>query len=122
MIVGGHEHFPIAATENRTLISKAGSDAKFVARIDINKREGGAVERFFELIPITAAIADDPETLAVVTAYESRLGTALDAVVGHSAVGRSRPRASRMRSNETNVSATWWPTRFAPMSAPTSRS
>ena len=35
MIIGGHEHFPITATENRTLISKAGSDAKFVARIDV---------------------------------------------------------------------------------------
>ena len=103
VIVGGHEHFPIAATENRTLISKAGSDARFVARIDINKREGGAVERFFELIPVTAAIADDPETLSVVTAYESRLDTALDAVVGHSTVGLEAT-ASRMRSNETNVS------------------
>ncbi len=38
LIVGGHEHFPITATENRTLISKAGSDAKFVARIDVDRR------------------------------------------------------------------------------------
>ena len=44
------------AVENRTLISKAGSDAKFVARIDVNRRPGSAVERFYELIPITAAI------------------------------------------------------------------
>ena len=38
VIIGGHEHYPITATENRTLISKAGSDAKFVARIDVNRR------------------------------------------------------------------------------------
>ena len=37
LIVGGHEHYPITAVENRTLISKAGSDAKFVARIDVNR-------------------------------------------------------------------------------------
>jgi len=42
LIVGGHEHFPITATENRTLISKAGSDAKFVARIGST---GGACVR-----------------------------------------------------------------------------
>ena len=28
LVIGGHEHFPIATTENRTLISKAGSDAR----------------------------------------------------------------------------------------------
>ena len=42
VIVGGHEHFPITAIENRTLISKAGSDAKFVARIDVNRRADAA--------------------------------------------------------------------------------
>ena len=46
LIVGGHEHFPIAASVNRTFISKAGSDAKFVARIDLAKRPGRGVERY----------------------------------------------------------------------------
>src|SRR5262245_56955768 len=60
LIIGGHEHFPITATENRTLISKAGSDAKNVARIDVNRRSDGTVERFYELLPITNVIANDP--------------------------------------------------------------
>src|SRR5688572_13294161 len=72
VIVGGHEHFPIAALENRTFISKAGSDAKFVARIDLQRRPTGSVERFYELVPITSAIADDPRTAEVVSAYEAK--------------------------------------------------
>ena len=57
LIVGGHEHYPITVTENRTLISKAGSGAKFVARIDVNRRPNGVVERFFEMVPMTSAIS-----------------------------------------------------------------
>ncbi len=67
---------------NRTFISKAGSDAKFVARIDVAKRPGRPVERFYELIPITGALPDDPKTAEVVNAYESKLGAGLDEVVG----------------------------------------
>ncbi len=82
LVIGGHEHFPIASVENHALISKAGSDAKFVARIDINRAPGGGVERFYELIPVTGAIPDEPDTAKVVADYESRLGKELDAVVG----------------------------------------
>jgi 5'-nucleotidase len=102
LIVGGHEHFPITATENRTLISKAGSDAKFVARIDLNRRASGTVERFYELIPITAAITDDPRTAAVVDSYMSRMGAELDVVVGSSRVPLDG-RAGRLRASETNL-------------------
>ena len=86
VIVGGHEHYPITAAEGRTLISKAGSDAKFAARIDMSRRPGPAatVERFFELIPVTSAIPDDAKTAAVADSYEMRLGKELDAVVGTS--------------------------------------
>ena len=102
LIVGGHEHFPITATENRTLISKAGSDAKFVARLDLNRTADGVVERFYELLQVTAAIADDPATLAVVTDYESRLGAALQAVVGTSRVPLDA-QTVRLRAGETNL-------------------
>jgi 2',3'-cyclic-nucleotide 2'-phosphodiesterase (5'-nucleotidase family) len=102
LIIGGHEHFPITATENRTLISKAGSDAKFVARLDVNRRADGMVERFFELMPITDAIPDEPKTAEVVNAYESRLGTELNVVVGTSRVGLDAD-SVRMRAGETNL-------------------
>jgi 5'-nucleotidase / UDP-sugar diphosphatase len=102
LIVGGHEHYPITATENRTLISKAGSDAKFVARIDVNRQPSGLVERFFELVPITGAIADDPRTAAVARSYEDRLGVELNTVVATSRVPLDAD-STRMRASETNL-------------------
>jgi 2',3'-cyclic-nucleotide 2'-phosphodiesterase (5'-nucleotidase family) len=84
LIVGGHEHYPLTTTEGHALISKAGSDAKFAARIDIIRAPSPAstVERFFELVPVTAAIPDDTKTAAVANGYEERLGKELDTVVG----------------------------------------
>jgi 5'-nucleotidase len=105
LIVGGHEHFPITVTEGRTLISKAGSDARWVARIDLNRagpNRAAPVERFYELLPITAALGDDPRTKDVVASYESRLGTALDTVVGSTSVPLDAS-SLRMRASETNM-------------------
>ena len=57
-------------TENRTLISKAGSDAKWIARIDINRaarsdgRREGTLERFFELIPVTGVVKLNGQPIA----------------------------------------------------------
>ncbi len=84
LIVGGHEHYPITAAEGHALVSKAGSDAKYAARIDILRRPGAAptVERFYELIPVNNTIPDDAKTAAVANGYEDRLGKALDEVVG----------------------------------------
>src|SRR5262249_11801879 len=72
VIAGGHEHYPITSMVDRTLISKAGSDAKWVARIDL-WREGSSIERRIELVPVDKQLADDPATAAVVAGYESRL-------------------------------------------------
>jgi len=85
LVIGGHEHYPITSVEQHALISKAGSDAKFVARVDINRLRDGTVERFYELIPVNSGIPDEPETAKVVAAYESRLGEELDTVVGATA-------------------------------------
>ena len=93
LIVGGHEHYPITATEGRTFISKAGSDAKFVARIDVDRRASGTVERFYELIPITSALPDEPRTAEVVASYETRLGSELNTVVSSSSVPRDDAKA-----------------------------
>jgi 2',3'-cyclic-nucleotide 2'-phosphodiesterase (5'-nucleotidase family) len=101
VIIGGHEHYPITTTENRTLISKAGSDAKWVARIDLN-RVKGTVERFYELIPITNALPDETRTAAVVNDYESRLGPALAAVVGSTRVPLDA-NSVRLRAAESNL-------------------
>jgi 5'-nucleotidase / UDP-sugar diphosphatase len=102
VIVGGHEHFPITAVEGRTLISKAGTEARFVARIDLGRRERGTVERFYELIPITEALADDPGTAAVIASYESKLGAELEVVVSRTRVALDGEEV-RLRASETNL-------------------
>ncbi len=102
LIIGGHEHYPLTATENRTLISKAGSDAKFVARIDVNRQPSGIVERFFEIVPITSALADEPRTAAVVKSYEDRLGAELNTIVATTRVPLDAD-SVRIRAAETNL-------------------
>jgi 5'-nucleotidase len=102
LVIGGHEHFPIVAVENRTLISKAGSDGKWVARIDVSRRPDGSIERFYELVPITSALADEPRTAEVVASYEDRLGKELDTVVATSSVPLDGV-SVRMRASETNL-------------------
>jgi 5'-nucleotidase/UDP-sugar diphosphatase len=101
VVIGGHEHYPIVVTANRTLISKAGSDARFVARIDINKPDA-VLERHFQLIPVSAAIPDDPRTADVVNSFERRLGTELDAVVATSTIDLDAEEL-RLRAGETNL-------------------
>ena len=102
LVIGGHEHYPITATENRTLVSKAGSDAKFVARIDVNRRADRTVERFYELVPITNSLPEEPRTAEVIAAFESRLGVELDQVVGTTRVPLDAE-SIRLRASETNI-------------------
>ena len=40
------------------------------------------MERFYELMPVTSALPDDPKTVASIASFESRLSTALDETVG----------------------------------------
>jgi 5'-nucleotidase len=102
VIVGGHEHYPITAVHNRTLISKAGTEARFVARIDINRRNGGPLERFYELIPMNAAISEDPATAAVAKSYEDRMGAELEIPIARTRVALDGITA-RLRTSETNL-------------------
>ena len=102
LIIGGHEHFPITATTGHALVSKAGSDARFVARIDVTRRPGGRVERFFQLIPVTADIPDDPRAAEVVATYETRLGVEMDVVLGEIAVPLDAE-AVRLRASEQPI-------------------
>src|SRR5688500_8734617 len=102
VIIGGHEHFPIAAFQNRTLISKAGTEARFVARIDVDRRPSGTIERLYELVPITSALPDEPRTAAVVKSFEDRLGKEFDTVIGTTRVPLDAE-AVRLRVSETNI-------------------
>lgn len=102
VIIGGHEHSPITSTVGQTLISKAGSEARFVARIDVTRRDADTVEKFYELIPITDALRDDPAASEVINGWEARLGKELDLPVGRTSVPLDG-RNTRVRSMETNL-------------------
>jgi 5'-nucleotidase len=102
LIIGGHEHIPITATVGSTLISKSGTEARHVARIDVGRRPSGPVERHFELLPVTAAIPEDPHTAAVARSYEERLDAALDLPIGHTGVPLDSIGA-HLRTSETNL-------------------
>jgi 5'-nucleotidase len=103
VIIGGHDHVPITTHVGRTLISKAGSDARYVARIDLLPSSAvGVVEKQFELIPIGPSLPDDPATAAVSNDYEDRLGHALDVVVGRSVVPLDAV-SDHVRARESNL-------------------
>jgi 5'-nucleotidase len=60
------------------------------------------VQRFYELLPITDAIKDEPATAAVVAAYESKLGAELEKQVAVTTVPLDGV-TIRLRSAETNL-------------------
>lgn len=101
LILGGHEHFAITSSVGSTLISKADSDAKTIARHDLNRLAPGApLERHFELLPITDKIADEPGVAKVVAQYEERLSAELDLPVGITTTELDAV-AENVRSQET---------------------
>lgn len=122
LIVGGHEHDVLESFAGRTLITKMGSDARNLGRIDLNvarvaparrSSEGEARSRVsrarfkllsadFEAIPVTDAIADDPGVAAVVGEYENQLNASLGEVIGKTSVALDA-RASVIRFGESNL-------------------
>jgi 2',3'-cyclic-nucleotide 2'-phosphodiesterase (5'-nucleotidase family) len=68
----------------------------------MNRERPGRIERFYELIPITAALADDPATAEVVQSYEARLGTELEEQVAATTEPLDAE-SIRLRAAETNA-------------------
>ena len=103
VILGGHEHEPLIAEEGRTLITKAGADARYLVQVDLWVGSDGRVrERSWTFHEVSARIPPDPRMEAVVRAYGERLGRELAVVVATTAVpleGRRGP----LRSQETNL-------------------
>jgi 5'-nucleotidase len=101
VVIGGHEHTPITVTQNRTLISKAGSEAEFVARIDLIKR-GASLDKHFELVRVDGRLPDDPATSRVVSEYERKLGPEMDVTVAAALVDLDAVNL-RLRASETGL-------------------
>jgi len=103
VILGGHEHEPLVAEEGKTLITKAGSDARYLVQVDLwLTRDGRLVERSWRFREVSRRIESDPAVEALVRDYARRLDRELDAVVGKSGVPLEA-RAARLRTEETNL-------------------
>jgi len=103
VILGGHEHFPIVAHVGRTLIVKAGSDARFVGRVDLHQSAPKApIEKHFEMVPIGPELPDEPNTARVAQEYESKLGKELEVEVGATETPLNAV-AESVRAGESNL-------------------
>jgi 5'-nucleotidase len=103
VILGGHEHEPLVAEEGKALITKAGSDARYLVQVDLwLKPDGTLVERSWAFHEVSARVPEDPEVAAVVRRYAERLDRELDTVVGRTAVPLEARRRA-LRTQETNL-------------------
>lgn len=104
VIIGGHEHTVLQSLSGRTPIFKMGSDGRNLGRIDLNiSRRGGALESVdWEIIPVTDAVADEPQAAALINEYEKKLSAELDQPVGRTTVELDA-RQETNRSRETNL-------------------
>src|SRR5437867_4237403 len=61
VILGGHEHEPLIAEEGKTLITKAGSDARYLVQVDLwVARDGRLVERSWTFREVSQRVPPDP--------------------------------------------------------------
>jgi 5'-nucleotidase len=103
VILGGHEHEPLVGEEGKALITKAGSDARYLVEVDVWMRPGGAlVERSWTFHEVSERLSEDPGVAAVVRAFGTRLGRELDTEVGRTTVPLEARRAP-LRTQESNL-------------------
>jgi 5'-nucleotidase / UDP-sugar diphosphatase len=103
VILGGHEHDPMVAEEGKTLITKGGSDARYLVQVDLwLSREGKLVERSWRFREVSRRVEPDPAVEELVRAYAARLDRELDVVVGRTEVPLEA-RSARLRTQETNL-------------------
>jgi 5'-nucleotidase len=103
VVLGGHEHDPLVAEEGKALITKAGSDARYLVQVDLWLRPDGAlVERSWAFHEVSARVPEDPDVAAVVRRYGDRLNRELDTVVGQT-TAPLEARRTALRTQETNL-------------------
>lgn len=91
------------AEEGRTLITKGGSDARYLVQVDLWYGSDGRLrERSWTFHEVSARLAPDPRVAAVVEAYAARLSRELDVAIGRTAVELEARRAP-LRTRETNL-------------------
>src|SRR3989442_7600764 len=103
VILGGQEHEPLIAEEGKTLITKAGSDARYLVQVDLwVARDGRLVERSWKFREVSRRVRPDPAVEGLVTSYAKRLAQDLDVVVGRTAV-ELEAHSGKLTTEETNL-------------------
>ena len=105
LILGGHEHIPMAIYEGGTLILKAGTDARYlaVALLVVEKTGTGAKKRLgivphFRFVPNHKTPAE-PTVARIVNRYQSRLDRELGVTIGRTLTALDT-RAETLRGGE----------------------
>jgi 5'-nucleotidase / UDP-sugar diphosphatase len=109
VVIGGHDHGPIAYYERNTLIHKAGQDAQFLAAIDLDiKTTTGSTGQMTTTVSpqwrmiANAGITPDPEIQPIVKKYNDRLDKELGVVIG-TAGAELDSRTDMVRTGETRI-------------------
>ena len=106
LILGGHDHLPIAFRRSGTAILQAGHDAHYLGIVDLHlewtERRG---KKRLSVLPewrlvTTAGVAPDPDVQPLVDRQNAMLDEELNVVIGTTAVELDT-RRSRVRSRET---------------------
>ena len=103
LIAGGHEHEPLVAESAKAVITKAGSDARYLVQIDLwVTREGRLVERSWTFHEVSARIPPDPAVEKLVARYTTELDRELAAPAGRTEVALDS-RRQILRTQETGL-------------------
>ena len=107
LILGGHDHVPLALRERGVAIIQAGYDAHYLGVVDLHvERVERRGKRTLSVLPewrlvITAGVEPDPGVQALVDRQNGRLDKELNVVIGNTAVELDTRRAN-VRTGETS--------------------
>ena len=103
LIAGGHEHEPLIAEAGNAIVTKAGSDARYLVQVDLwLTRDGKVVERSWTFHEVTSRIAPDPSVEALVARYTADLQRELGVQAGRTDVALDA-RRQVLRTQEAAV-------------------
>ena len=103
LIAGGHEHEPLVAESAKAVITKAGSDARYLVQVDLwLTPDGRLVERSWTFHEVSARIPPDPAVDALVARYTKDLDRELGVAIGRTEVALDA-RRHIVRTQETGV-------------------
>jgi 5'-nucleotidase len=78
VILGGHDHHPIAMEQGNTLILKAGSDAQNLGQVELEVVCGTVQARRHRLIPVDGRLPEAPDVTRFVERYAALTEKELD--------------------------------------------